>query len=156
MATIGELRKLRNECGLCADCGDAPYVEGRKRCYDCLTAARVKAAHYRDNPDGLSKSAKSSRDSNRRLREQAVDAYGGVCVCCGEYRFEFLTFDHINNDGNIDRLGAFGTNKGASSSAVIRRLREEGWPDYIQLLCWNCNCAKAYHGICPHELERRY
>jgi hypothetical protein len=35
------------------------------------------------------------------------------------------------------------------------RVRSLGFPkDLYQLLCHNCNQAKAWYGACPHQLKR--
>lgn len=88
---------------------------------------------------------KQEIERNRRIKAELIEAYGGQCVCCGETTLEFLTVDHIYNDGKSDRGTAF-----------YRRLRRQGYPKgRYQLLCWNCNCAKGRYGICPHELARQ-
>ena len=34
-------------------------------------------------------------------------------------------------------------------------LKKLGWPkDRFRLLCTNCNQARAYFGVCPHERGR--
>jgi hypothetical protein len=35
----------------------------------------------------------------RAVRSKAIQAYGGVCACCGLDDEPFLSIDHINNDG---------------------------------------------------------
>ena len=81
--------------------------------------------------------------ANQKLR--VLNHYGHKCACCGESRIEFLTIDHINNDGNIQRkaLGYKGNQ--------FRRIIKLGFPKDLQILCANCNYAKAYYGICPHK-----
>src|SRR5881396_3810055 len=37
------------------------------------------------------------------LRAEGIGAYGGKCACCGETTFEFLTIDHVRNDGKQHR-----------------------------------------------------
>ena len=34
------------------------------------------------------------------LRQKALELYGGKCECCGEARYDMLTFDHINSSGH--------------------------------------------------------
>jgi hypothetical protein len=93
------------------------------------------------------------RQQLRELREEVIAHYGGRCTCCGETTYEFLTLDHVNNDGGKQRellrqmLGR-GTQFSYSSANLAKKL---DYPDYFQILCWNCNCAKAHHGICPHQ-----
>lgn len=78
-------------------------------------------------------------------------AYGGVCVCCGESEPNFLTFDHIYNDGASQRRrGKFRNGIGS----IARYLKREGYPEGFQILCYNCNCAKGFYGMCPHQKEK--
>ena|SRR3990167_6197051 len=79
----------------------------------------------------------------RQVRVEAVEAYGGRCVCCGEDQFEFLTFDHKDADGAEHR-------KDIKMYFPIW-LKRNNWPDSIQLMCWNCNCAKNTYDHCPHK-----
>jgi hypothetical protein len=98
------------------------------------------------NPERSKETGKRSRD---KLKQEAIEAYGGVCKCCGESNRFFLTLDHINNDGHEHRkrLG--------SSKQIYTHLRREGWPDYVRLLCFNCNLGRAINGgTCPHQSER--
>lgn len=41
----------------------------------------------------------SKQARRRRLRAEVIAAYGGRCACCGEATPEFLSIDHVNNDG---------------------------------------------------------
>jgi hypothetical protein len=105
------------------------------------------AAHYKQNRERILQGA---RERTWKLKLTVIAAYGGKCACCGETRPQFLTVDHIYNDGAQDR--------GARSRAGVAcyiRLRRAGFPkDRYQLLCFNCNCAKGFYGVCPHETER--
>ncbi len=49
---------------------------------------------------------------------------------------EWLTIDHINNDGAAHRkeIGEGGTN-------FYRWLRKNNYPLGFRTLCWNCNCG---------------
>jgi hypothetical protein len=80
---------------------------------------------------------------NRRLK--IIDAYGGKCVCCGEDHPEFLVFDHVNGGGTAERrIDGNGTD-------IVGRIERLGYPDWIQLLCSNCNMAKERPQGCPHK-----
>lgn len=83
----------------------------------------------------------------RRVRDKqiVVEAYGGVCACCQESHIEFLEMDHINGGGREHRRTA---NPGSN---FWRWVRDAGFPDYLQLLCANCNKAKHFCGVCPHQ-----
>jgi hypothetical protein len=78
-------------------------------------------------------------------RQAAIAHYGGSCACCGETQYEFLVFDHVNGGGRAHRREVRQTGHFASW------LRRQNYPDYIQVLCANCNTAKAYYGGCPHK-----
>jgi len=85
---------------------------------------------------------------NNALREMrnCYAAYGNRCKCCGETNELFLTLDHVNNDGHVDRKVGLG------GLPMYRKARIAGYPDIYQLLCFNCNCGRARNGgTCPHE-----
>jgi hypothetical protein len=85
------------------------------------------------------------------LKEEIIIAYGSICQCCGENNPEFLTIDHINEDGAKHRK-EIGKSAGCN---FYRWLRKNNYPkDNFQLLCYNCNCAKHRFGYCPHKLNR--
>lgn len=87
----------------------------------------------------------------RYIKSKMIEAYGGKCVCCGENKYEFLTLDHINGNGNAHRRSL----KLASGSQFYKWLEKQGFPkDNYRLLCWNCNCSMGTRGYCPHEKER--
>ena len=80
-----------------------------------------------------------------KQRSQVYDHYGRQCVCCGETNEIFLTLDHINNDGHIER-------KMHSQGGLYSRIIQEGYPDRFQVLCWNCQWGKRKNnGVCPHQ-----
>jgi len=80
----------------------------------------------------------------RRQKEEIIAAYGGKCQCCGETTLEFLTVDHINNDGAAHRRQI--------GRGLYGWLKKHGFPqDNFQLLCMNCNFAKGRYGRCPHQ-----
>jgi len=89
------------------------------------------------------------KQRNRLIREKAIAAYGGVCRCCGETRSEFLEFDHINGGGNQHR----GELIGQGFANVASWLTKNKFPKGFQLLCSNCNRAKAVHSVCPHQVD---
>lgn len=84
-----------------------------------------------------------------KLKAEVVSAYGGACACCGERTPEFLAVDHIHNDGAAHR-------REVKSGSLYGWLKRNGFPkDRFQLLCHNCNAAKALYGACPHSLRHR-
>ncbi len=102
------------------------------------------------------KDSTKEREAAKKLRlktkKEVLEAYGNKCVCCGESNHEFLTIDHINNDGAKHRKEQ-NLHGGFSIHAWLKR---NNFPkDNFQILCWNCNCAKGHYGYCPHE-NRKY
>lgn len=86
-------------------------------------------------------------EKQRDLKQQVLDHYGQKCNCtcgCGVTRFEHLTVDHINNDGARHRKSS----KSGGGHAFYRTIIKENFPDDLQILCWNCNCAKQFYGGC--------
>lgn len=88
-------------------------------------------------------------DKFRKLKNIILDHYGNKCACCGEIIYEFLTVDHINNDGAEHRrkLG----NIGKSGRLFYDWIIKNNFPPIFQILCWNCNWAKWRYGTCPHK-----
>jgi hypothetical protein len=93
------------------------------------------------------KKRKQMRMRGRTVRLEAFVAYGGqICKCCGETIYELLGLDHINNDGKDHRKEV-----GASGTTFYYWLKKRGFPKVgLQVLCHNCNIAKALYGACPH------
>ena len=89
------------------------------------------------------------RKHSHELRAEVLRHYGTKCACCGETEPKFLAIDHMNNDGAAHRKEI-----GKSSQSILYWLRDNNYPEGFQLLCHNCNVAKAYYGICPHQ-ERK-
>lgn len=86
------------------------------------------------------------RRYNAKLRAAVLAAYGGECACCGETTEQFLSIDHIRNDGAEHRRTV-----GHGGLRTYLYLRKQGYPqDAYQLLCHNCNLAKGFYGSCPH------
>lgn len=100
----------------------------RKECRDCVN--------------------KRTRKLWKKTREEIFDHYGWVCKCCGENIPEFMTLDHINNDGYKDK-NPCGSKK--SGKELYLLVKKENFPSRFQTLCHNCNFAKKLKGGCPHK-----
>ena len=71
-----------------------------------------------------------------------------VCACigCDEKHIEFLTLDHINGRKSMNHAPSLKAEK------LWRRLKRDGYPKGIRVLCWNCNSSKSNNPYCPvHE-----
>lgn len=136
---------IRNKSGLvknCTNCGVLLTLENEVR--------------YGKNKESKRHSVKCKTCFKLQTKERywetklkVINHYGGKCVCCGETTPEFLTVDHINNDGKDHRRKKqFSLGKNLYYT-LIRENFNVGYA--LQLLCWNCNEAKNYYGICPHQ-----
>ncbi len=88
--------------------------------------------------------------SNKKIKLMVLQHYGGTtpqCVCCEERGQEFLTIDHINNDGAEHRRKI----KKGGGVAFYYWLKLNGLPKGYQVLCFNCNIAKSVYEKCPHQ-----
>lgn len=148
--------------GLCGQCGRNKPVGNRAICEPCNDRNKVKHNEWRRKKinKGLctrcgqrpicTESAVACREcfrrrsrSHQKAREQIIERHGTICACCGIDDRRFLTVDHKNNDGPLDR-SRFG-------DVYARILRGE--QTNIQILCWNCNMAKGiFRGTCPHKI----
>jgi hypothetical protein len=83
-----------------------------------------------------------------KARLEIYAALGSKCSCCGESHPQFLTLDHVKNDGGQRRK--LPTERTWLQTVGIAK--KEGWPkDRYQVLCYNCNSAKGHWGECPHK-----
>jgi hypothetical protein len=111
-----------------------------------------KAAHhersikYRKTAKGRATKRRAMARRGFQAKLEMIKQLGGACVCCGEKQHQFLTLDHINNDGYIHR-----SEHGYQIAA--RLAKEHNYsPTKFQLLCFNCNSGRAVNGgICPHK-----
>jgi hypothetical protein len=144
----------------CSDCKKrkpaSEFYPDRRRgrlwpyCKAC-SKLRNRAAYEvrKQDPEWVARITEENRQRRARLRQQVIEAYGSACACCDERTPEFLTIDHVNNDGAAHRREV-----GRSARMCLDIVRR-GFPPDFQLLCWNCNGAKGAYGVCPHERDRQ-
>jgi len=87
-----------------------------------------------------------------KLKQEVLSHYSQGeprCECCGITGIEFLTLDHINNDGKQDRLSH------GVGMVFYAKMKRRGYPTHLRVLCYNCNSARAQSpdGICPHKTK---
>lgn len=153
-------RAKYKKLGICRECGKQPARPGRTDCVGCNQKNRNRVnsrfaeglcscGKHKSAPGG--KLCEDCKQRQRRetaaLREEMFEHYGRACVCCGEKRYEFLQFDHIENDGY-----SWAKKYNTRGTGIYRVMRRLGYPaGVIQVLCANCNYAKAHYGYCPHH-----
>lgn len=140
---------------LCSKCGsDGPFwkLSSTKDgldyyCTSCRTSRNRDWAIK--NPERKRElGRKNQKDAYTRFKIEFVTAYGGACVCCGESEIHFLTVEHLTPEARSrHKTGG----KNLSGLPLLRRIKNEGYPDDITVLCANCNYAKGHYGSCPHE-----
>lgn len=94
-----------------------------------------------------------TREWRETLKKAVYEHYGGKCICCGEEDYMFLTLDHINNDGHKERTrpAPGELRKRKIGGDYYKHIIDSGFPDDLQLMCYNCNCGKQRNfGVCPH------
>jgi len=101
---------------------------------------------YAEKHDEISARKRTKNKSDREMYKNMVyDHYGRVCVCCGETEKDFLSIDHINEDGRKAR---------ENGSDFCEWIVKNNYPTDLQILCYNCNFARSHfdnNGICPHQ-----
>ncbi len=162
------IRRVKNkENGICTCCTKCPAELGKTRCKECNlkhsidTAKRnkslpkeiCKACHSKlviENRSVCALCREKQNEAYRKIKKIVFDYYGNKCTCCGETNIGFLTIDHVNSDGFMDRQ-LNGHRK--STDTIYRFIIKNNFPDTFQILCYNCNLGRAkYKGICPHKL----
>jgi hypothetical protein len=121
-------------------------------------ASKSETVREADRIRGLKYYYAHKNDSLLKKRERTAlqkgicyQHYGGYKCQCPGCDFKgtdpaFFTLDHINNDGN-----EFRAKKRRTGTALYWWLIKNDFPEDIQVLCWNCNCAKSVNGgVCPH------
>ena len=93
----------------------------------------------RSTPESKAKRKKFGRTRKQyrtKLRHDALDLYGAICVKCHCKDKRFLDFDHVNNDGKKQR-------KKYGNDTRFYKYLIENKPNDIQVLCMNCNWKKT-------------
>lgn len=98
---------------------------------------RKATRSYREkHPERIREFAKQS---NERLRLEALKAYGGICECCGWndlttklYGRTFLCIDHIDGGGRQHRKQV---------GNIYQWLKNNNYPNGFRVLCAGCNSA---------------
>ena len=112
--------------------------------------AKEIARNYRSKEGVKEKLKEAGKKYREALRLSALIHYSQgkpICKCCGEKHMEFLTIDHITGGGCKHRRSI---RKDISAWQFYLWLKRNNYPKGFQVLCMNCNFAKA-HGGCPHK-----
>ena len=81
------------------------------------------------------------------------------CRCCGlDNHANFLAIDHITGRKEMDsnpELVKLGYSSELKGVMLHEWIIKNNFPKGFQILCHNCNLAKGFYGICPHETARK-
>jgi hypothetical protein len=143
-------------CEVLKDEGEFYFL--KKKSYlvpSCKACHRVRTKEWNAlhrTPEVVAVWEEAKRLRKAQVKDAAFAAYGGyVCSCCGETGRDFLTLDHIGNDGAKWREAQFGSRLYAGARTYWRLMRL-GYPAGFQVLCMNCNWGKRKTGVCPHRV----
>ena len=123
------------------------HIENKIRHRD--NVRRYRATH----PDYVKKHNEQRKQKRLENKIKVIEHYSKgtmACICCGVTGIDFLTLDHINNDGADHRRKA---KTGAGCDFYAWLLKTNYEDEAIQIMCYNCNCAKQTRGMCPHKLK---
>lgn len=119
-----------------------------------MTRAESNRRYEQRHPDRVRARRQRYREANKDLlrekrflyncmvKRKAMDMYGGGCAACGTTELAVLTIDHKNDDGK--ELRASG--KDFSGNRFYFKLLREPRRDDLQVLCFNCQHRKLWHG----------
>jgi hypothetical protein len=110
---------------------------------------KEKRKSYMKNYNKLVKNKPINSKLNRQnIIEQTFEILGSICVLCGETNKHFLTVDHINDDGNLERhIGSIGVKQ-----KILNNILES--KERYQILCYNCNFGKYRLNPINHKIEK--
>lgn len=108
-----------------------------------------RAKEYKSKPEVAERIKKQEKQRNEQNRMFLLSRYsdnnGLSCKCCGENIVEFLSIDHIGGVKEEEK------HPNGNRKALFYYLKEKGFPDGYQVLCYNCNLSKGFYGECPHQ-----
>lgn len=153
-STCGEVRQMAKSGkhgyrAVCKPCWNSAHKEWRSANKERW--AQLHNRYYQkkksEKPEWVAAERLRGREYWRGLRNAALDAYGRSCACCGETIDEFLSIDHMDNDGAAHRRTL--KTKGAG---IWKWLRDNNYPPRFETMCINCNFGRYKNGgVCPHK-----
>lgn len=134
---------------------DRKRIKERQRRYYHLRNRKMRKAQYEKQKGFWCARQKTYYE---KWISETIKLLGGVCACCGESQREFLCFDHVKNDGRLEKRNKGGSRSRSFVTKIRRALRSgnprriAGIKEAFQILCQNCNYSKHRgKGICIHK-----
>jgi hypothetical protein len=114
----------------------------------------ANSSEFRENHNN------QNREEAKRLKADVFLHYceNGIVRCANPFNvhldiitdLDLLTLDHINGDGHSEEQ-RYGRRLGGR--VFYRQLRKEGYPEGLQVLCWNCQAKKV---VLNHEYSNGF
>jgi hypothetical protein len=128
---------------------DGPGQGYKKRQRD-LKGQFIPSQNNQSKEQKMAERREYSKHYFKQLRLKVLLKYGGTepkCACCLENFIGFLTVDHVQCDGKIDR------NNRPGCGFLLDILRNPLDRNRYQILCYNCNMYKRAdkEKICHHQ-----
>ncbi len=123
-----------------------------KKCTKCLQKYPLEQFSKR-NSSTFRSWCKLCRNQDAKIRQQKIKLdvlshYSSgkpKCSCCKETKSEFLTIDHVKNNGCKLRR------EDSSHNKIYRWIIKNNYPKKMfRVLCMNCNFSIGLYGYCPH------
>jgi hypothetical protein len=142
------------KCGIfltSSNWGTGQRRNGYRVCNSCHVA-RVREYYWKHRIER----AEYSKKYRDKTKLDAMIHYGTdppSCKCCGTEEIEFLTLDHIDNDGAKHRRADMSRTRGRDFYSWLKR---NSYPTSLrsQVLCWDCQWGKKSKKGCPHSGTR--
>lgn len=93
------------------------------------------ALNYRKQ--NLDRVKKLDNNRHHKAKEEALEILGNKCEFCGETEFEFLTIDHVYDDGFEERKSK--QHRQIWRDIITNRVDRSRY----RVLCYNCNSGRA-------------
>lgn len=134
-------------CGVILTDSNSTESRMRNRNWICRKCAFQHKNWIEKNPEKWNKiQRKAQRKIRLNIKLEVLRHYGGnppKCACCNEMEVYFLSINHINGGGTKHRE--------IVGSHLYEWLIKNNFPSGFEVLCYNCNLAKGFFGICPHQ-----
>lgn len=139
------------------------YQENKEKRKEYNKKYHIK--YYQENKESRKRYSNNYRQENKeKIKEQSKKyqqknkeivynhySHGVIqCACCGEKEIDFLSLDHIYNNGAEHR-------KKSRTTTLVCWAIKNNFPPIFQLLCMNCNFSKGKKGNnckCIHQIRR--
>ena len=129
-------------------------IKAQKKEYRQKNKERINEYARKNYQENKERRKAQKKEYKQKIKESIYNHYSnGVieCACCGEKEIDFLSLDHIYNNGGKHRK------KTGGSFRILLWAIKNNFPPIFQVLCMNCNFSKGKrgnNGKCIHQIRR--